>query len=110
METYQVKVGANVVIPANCVAPPASCNSFSGATYGICTTATDGSCHCSTTSQSSQTSPVTYLASGSQIELVTTRSTGSMTNQTAYYCVQGSQMLMRGRAGTGAYIYSFTRQ
>lgn len=108
LDNSQVELGATLTIPASCSPTTTSCNALAG-TFGSCLQSAAGSCIC-TTSNQTQSNPETYRASGDQVVLSTLRTSGTTNVQTAYYCVSGTKLLLRGRSGTGAYVYAFTRQ
>jgi hypothetical protein len=114
VDVSQVQLTANIVLPPSCISDAAACTALSS-TLGTCTPTPDGGCQCVPDRPTTKppTPMETYVVSGNSVAI-------SVTNEaptTAYYCITGERLLLRGRATnsntaspTLTYVYSMTRQ
>jgi len=100
-----------LVFPPSCIADSAACAQL-GTTLGPCSYTADGSCRCTPEATMSMSSMQTYTTSGNTVMLTSTDpDTGTPKTETAYYCVTGNQLRLRGRSSANmAYVYAMTRQ
>jgi hypothetical protein len=100
-----------VVFPPSCITDSTACDQL-GTTIGPCTSTADGGCRCTPKTTTSMSSMETYTTSGNMVVLTSTDpNTGTPRTETAYYCVTGNQLRLRGRSTSNiAYVYAMTRQ
>lgn len=99
-----------IVYPPSCIADSAACDQL-GTELGPCTSTADGGCRCTPETTTTMASMESYVTSGSTVVLTSTDpNTGMPKTETAYYCVTGNQLRLRGRSSaTTSFVYSMTR-
>jgi len=114
LDVSQVQLTANIVLPPSCISDAGACTAL-GSTLGTCTPTSDGGCTCVPDRPTTKpaTPMETYVVSGNSVAI----SVENEAPTTAYYCITGEQLLLRGRAtnsntasSTTTYVYSMTRQ
>ena len=107
----KVMLSVAIVYPPSCIADSTACDQL-GTELGPCTSTADGGCRCTPKTTTTMASMESYVTSGSTVVLTSTDpNTGVPKTETAYYCVTGNQLRLRGRSSSStAFVYALTRQ